>query len=317
MKRVLITGGAGFIGVAMARELIKAGMEVRALDLVKSPVEEAERLIGSILDMNTISRAVRGCDYVVHLAAMMGVERTEQNKMECLNVNILGTLSVLDACVKERVKKIVFASSSEVYGDQAKMPITEESPLNPKSVYGVSKVCCEEYLRAYKQTYDLDYSVVRFFNIYGPGQVAEFVIPRFVKAMIEDRPPVIYGKGNQVRAFCYVDDAVRGTKLALLSEKANGQAFNIGNDTGPISMKDLALRVVKIGGKNLKPAFIPLEKSDRKPEREILTRVPSIEKARKVLGYKPKIGLDEGVLSVIKNSGMIKSRFEPLIKAKS
>lgn len=317
MKRVLITGGAGFIGVAMARELIKAGMEVRALDLVKSPVEEAERLIGSILDMNTISRAVRGCDYVVHLAAMMGVERTEQNKMECLNVNILGTLSVLDACVKERVKKIVFASSSEVYGDQAKMPITEESPLNPKSVYGVSKVCCEEYLRAYKQTYDLDYSVVRFFNIYGPGQVAEFVIPRFVKAMIEDRPPVIYGKGNQVRAFCYVDDAVRGTKLALLSEKANGQAFNIGNDTGPISMKDLALRVVKIGNKNLKPAFIPLEKSDRKPEREILTRIPSIEKARKVLGYRPKICLDEGVLNVIKNSGMIKSRFEPLIKAKS
>jgi UDP-glucose 4-epimerase len=301
----------------MARELLKAGMEVRALDLVKSPVEEAERHIGSILDITNISRAVRGCDYVVHLAAMMGVERTEQNKMECLNVNILGTSSVLDACVKERVKKIVFASSSEVYGDQAKMPITEESPLSPKSVYGVSKVCCEEYLKAYKQTYDLDYSVVRFFNIYGPGQVTEFVIPRFVKAVVENRPPVIYGKGDQVRAFCHVSDAVRGTRLALLSKKANGQAFNIGNDTEPISMKDLALKVIKISRKNMKPAFIPLEKSDRKPEREILTRVPSIEKARKVLGYRPKVGLNEGILSILKDTSAIKSRFEPLIKATS
>jgi UDP-glucose 4-epimerase len=314
MSKVLVTGGAGFIGVAMTKCLLKKGFEVRALDVVKCPVKGAESYIGSIMDPNNVSNAVRGCDYVIHLAAMLGVRRTEIKLLECLNINILGTKNILDACVTEKIKKIVFSSSSEVYGEPAKVPISEEHPKAPKSVYGVSKTAGEEYLKAYKQYYNLDFSIVRFFNVYGPGQVAEFVLPRFVKAVVDGKQPSVYGDGDQVRAFCYVEDAVEGVFLALTHENADSEVFNIGNDTEPITMRDLADRVIKISKKDVTPLFIKMKESDRKAEREIVRRIPDLSKAKEVLGYQPNISLDDGIAKVIENGEIVETWFEPLIK---
>lgn len=315
-NKVLVTGGSGFIGSSMIKFLLERGFEVRAFDLPQQFAKnalpkEAEIYKGSILDSNDIMNAMKSCDYVVHLAAMLGVRRVEVKRLDCLNINIQGTTNILEACVRDNIRKIVFASSSEVYGDQGRIPISEKSPLNPKSVYAVTKLAAEEYLKAYKHRYDLNYSIVRFFNVYGPGQVAEFVMPRFIKSVMEDKSPIIYGNGDQVRAFCYVDDAVTGTGLALTNGRADSGIFNIGNDTEPISVTDLALKVISITKKNLKPGFVPIENSDRSAQREIQKRIPDISKARRVLNYEPKVSLSEGILKVIEHGKIEETWFDP------
>jgi UDP-glucose 4-epimerase len=318
MTKVLVTGGAGFIGSAMVRHLCKEGFEVRAFDLsdtfkeykTRLP-EEAEVYRGSILDMNDLLNATEGCDNVVHLAAMLGVKKTETKRLECLNINILGTINVLEACVKDNVKKVLFSSSSEVYGEQREVPITEANPVNPKSVYAITKLAAEEYLRAYHKRYGLNFSIVRFFNVYGPDQVAEFVMPRFIKNVIEGRPPTIYGKGVQIRAFCYMDDAVKGATLALTIKKANTEVFNIGNSNEPISIRDLAFKIIKLSSKNLQPKVIPMEQSDRDEKREIHQRYPDISKARRVLGYEPEVELEEGILKIMEHGKISNSWADP------
>lgn len=312
MTKVLVTGGAGFIGTAVVKDLLKKGYEVRTMDIIEPPIKEVETVIGSIMDINCVTQAVSGCDYVIHLAALLGVKRTEIKRLDCLNINILGTINILDACVKARVKKIVFSSSSEVYGDQVKMPITEENPINPKSIYAITKVACEEYLKAYKQNYDLNYSIVRFFNVYGPGQVAEFVMSRFIKAIMNGNSPIIYGDGNQIRAFTFVEDAVKGMILALEAKEACGEIFNIGNDKTKVSIKELAETIIKISDKKITPKFISMEDSDRDTNREIIERIPSIEKAKKILGYFPKFSLEEGIKKVMEFGKIEETWFDPM-----
>ena len=310
--KVLVTGAAGFIGQALARHLKELNIETRGMDLVKCPVEAIERYTGSILDLNDVNHAVRGCDTVVHLAAMLGVRRSEIKKMETLNINIQGTINILEACVKERVKKIIFASSSEVYGRQQKMPICEAAPVNPISIYAVSKLAAEEYVKAYSHNYGFKYSIARFFNIYGPGQVAEFVIPRFIKALKEDKAPLIYGTGEQIRTFCYVDDAVEAASQLLLSNKSDSETFNIGDDQEPITMKELALKIIRLSGKKIEPHFISMAQADRTEERETRQRIPDIRKLRDLLGFKPKVKLDEGLARVMRNGEILETWFDPL-----
>src|SRR3989338_5393002 len=217
-RKVLITGGCGFIGTAVARHFYNSGFRVRTFDIVE-PIKAID-------------------EHVIHLAAMLGVKRTEHSRMQCLDVNISGTKNVLDAAVRAGIKKIVFSSSSEVYGEPLKTPISEEHRVHPKSVYAVTKLAGEEYLRAYKKEYGLDYTIVRFFNIYGPGQVAEFVMPKFIKLVLNNQPPTVNGDGKQIRSFCYVDDAAEGVRLALMSKKSNSEIFNIGNDKAVVSIFD-------------------------------------------------------------------------------
>lgn len=316
-KRILVTGGGGFIGSSMVKFLVEKGLKVRAFDLSEqlsiNPLpKDAEVYKGSVLDVNDLMNAMRGCDFVIHLAAKLGVKRTEDHRLDCLNINIQGTVNVLEACVRDNIEKIVFASSSEVYGDQKRIPITEKNPLNPKSIYAITKIVGEEYLKAYNQRYGLGYSIIRFFNVYGPGQVAEFVIPRFILNILKNRPPTIYSDGNQVRAFCYINDAVKGAYLALSNDKANSQIFNIGNDKEPISMKELALRCISISKKDIKPVFVPIKESDRTADREINKRIPDISKAKKILEYEPKISLSEGILKFIEHGRVEETWFDPM-----
>jgi|TARA_Y100000294_G_scaffold118840_1_gene110301 UDP-glucose 4-epimerase len=299
MKEVLVTGGGGFIGKKVAQELLNRGIQVRLFDLVKSNIKGVNcDYVGSILDPYKLSHVMKGCSHVIHLAAALGVNRTETNRLECLLINIQGTINVLETCVKERVEKIIFASSSEVYGEQPVQPIIEEALLNPKSNYAASKIVGEEFMKAYLETYKMKYNIVRFFNVYGEDQRDEFVVPRFVKNIVNDKHPDIYGEGDQIRGFCYVEDAARGI-VDVLSSPVESEIFNIGNDSEPISMKDLASKIIKISNKNLKPQFVSYNDSDRGSHRDIMQRIPSIEKAKKELGYRPKVSLEEGIKKMI------------------
>ena len=310
MTRVLVTGGQGLIGRPMCEYLVRQNLEVRAFDLPthifvgkRKPIEGAENWHGSILDMEALSFAMRGCDYVVHLAALMGVENTERRPIDCLNININGTKNVLECAKMTEVKKVLFSSSSEIYGDSLNIPVSESEPPRPKSVYGVSKLAGEEYVKAYHKEYGLAYTIVRFFNVYGAQQVPGFVISNFINAVLSDQPIKVLGDGQQIRSFCYVDDAVRGAYLALFSEKAENNIFNIGNDQEPITIKELAYKVLSVAGKEADPIFSP-EEGNRNKYREIFRRIPDISKARQLLGYEPQIPLEAGIAEVLKaNAG--------------
>ena len=311
--RVLVTGGAGFLGRAVVRALVEEGFQVRVFDLVPAgDTAPGESYVGSILDPNAICRAMEGMDAVVHLAAMLGVARTEKKRLGCLEVNIQGTVNVLEAAVKERVCAILFASSSEVYGDALEIPIRETTPVQPRSIYAISKLAGEEYVRSYAERYGLAWSIARLFNCYGTGQVAEFVLPRFVRACRESAGPVIYGDGSQVRCFCHVDDTSRGIAgvLARLererqapapaARRVSGEGFNLGNPNSPVSMKELAELTVRIASRrmperdfSIRP--VPFSKSDRTAAREIARRVPDITKAVQRIGFAPQVGLAEGI----------------------
>ncbi|MEK7663826.1 MAG: SDR family NAD(P)-dependent oxidoreductase [Patescibacteria group bacterium] len=311
-KKVFITGGGGFIGTHIAKNLSDKGFKVRLFDLdfgnynilseKLGNLSEVEKIKGDIFDLNSLTKAMAGSDYVIHAAAMLGVRNTELKKLGCLNINILGTINVLEACVKERVKRIIFTSSSEVYGEPLRYPIEENDFKRPVSLYGVSKLAGEEYMKAYNQKYGLEFSIIRFFNVYGPGQVAEFVMPRFIKNVLEDKPPVVYGDGSQIRAFCFVEDASEGVSKVLTEENGVNQIFNIGNDEEAISIKDLAQKVIKISGKDLKPEFKDMEDSDREASREIYRRSPVIYQARQMLNYQPKFSLEEGIRKTIESN---------------
>lgn len=314
MVRVLVTGGSGFIGEAIVTALTKKGHEIVIFDLCNTNIKHATFHRGSVLDPEAISKAMSGCDYVIHMAAVLGVSKSTYEPVECLDVNIIGTRNVLRCCVIHRIKKILLTSSSEVYGEPAKNPITENTVLQPKSEYGVSKWVGEEYLKAYKRQHGLEYTIVRYFNVYGERQRHSWVMSKFVNNAVLGKPLKVFGDGSQVRAFCHVQDAAEGTVAALLSEAANGEILNIGNCQEPLSMKELAERVIRAAGKSEPPLFIPLEHSDRTKEREIFQRIPATEKAKQLLGFEAKIHLDEGIRSVItyrrENLGETKAEVE-------
>jgi len=305
MKKILVIGGAGFIG----RSLLKCIREnypdfkLTSFDLNPVSIEGVDDHIGSVLDKKSLSKIFKNYDCVIHLAAVLGVRRTEIERLLCLDVNIQGTKNVLDECKNNNISKIIFISSSEVYGDQKIIPITENNPLNPKSVYAISKLAGEEYVQAYSSQFGMNYNIIRFFNVYGPGQVAEFVIPKFVSNISKNIAPNIYGDGNQIRSFCHVDDASKGVISLIMDSKSPGEIFHIGNDTEPISLKELAEKAIQINNSDLTPNFIPLNRSDRNEGREIYKRIPDISKARKLLNYNPKISLEDG-LSDMFNSGL-------------
>jgi UDP-glucose 4-epimerase len=320
-KKVLVTGGAGLIGLEVCRQLFDAGHEVRLFDLgeqVKRVADVIPKKVkifyGSIMDLASLRDALDGVDTVIHLAAMLGVQRTEQDKLRCIEINVDGTKNVLDCAVQHRVKKILFASSSEVYGEPIKNPISEDSITQGKTVYAVTKMAGEELCKAYAQRYPLDYSIVRFFNCYGPYQTAQFVISKFIHRVTNNLPPIIYGNGKQLRSYTYVADTARATIMAALKDKANGQVLNIGNGKNKISLNDLADMVIRIAGKEgrIKPEYrANFHNSDRKAEREIFERYCDASKLKKVLNFECKISLEEGIKRVM-TSGKIFDRWENL-----
>ena len=243
---------------------------------------------------------------------MLGVKRTEVNKLRCLEINIEGTKNVIDCCIQHRVKKIVFASSSEVYGEPFENPVNEKTPTQGKTVYAVSKLAAEELCKGYAQRYPLDYTILRYFNTYGQYQTAQFVLPKFILNALNGRPPIIYGDGDQLRSFCYASDTADGTVRALLSDKASGEVFNIGNSQQKMSLKELANLVLEVTHKDkritpvFKKGFIG---ADRVATREINIRYCNISKAKEILGYEPKVDLVTGIKK-LSEPGVIFEKWE-------
>jgi len=309
-NRVLVTGGAGCIGMAVCNELVKRGINVVLFDLYEqiNPIKdkinhEVEIFYGSILDDSSLREAIRGCDAIIHLAAYLGVRRTEINSLRCLDININGTKKVLDVAIHSGIKKFIFASSSEVYGEPLKNPISESDITQGKTVYAISKLTGEELVKAYHAEFkSFNYTILRYFNTYGPYQIAQFVVPKFIRNVLHGKSPVIYGDGRQERSYNFSEDTARGTVDSLFSEKANNMIMNIGNSDSLISLKDLGKLVLKICGKEDELEIIiknTFENTDRQESREIYQRYCSTELAKEIIDYEPKISLDEGIKRIV------------------
>ena len=305
--KYLITGGAGFIGSHLAEKLIARGDQVVIFDNLStgsasnlSGIKENIRFEeGNILDNAVIDKLVAESDYVVHLAAALGVFNIVNKPLESLKTNLQGSEIVLEACDKYR-KPILVASTSEIYGKNDKVPLNEEDdriighPLKSRWSYSEAKAVDESLAYFYYLENKLPIRIVRFFNTVGPRQVGHYgmVVPRFVSAALKNEPLSVYGSGDQIRCFCHVTDAVRGVLLVMDSDKAIGEVFNVGNNQ-QISITELAKKVIEITGSKSTIEKIAYEKAYPEGFEDMQRRVPDISKIKQVLGWSPEINLDQ------------------------
>ena len=305
MKKILVTGGSGLIGKTLINQLLSNGYKVHSLDL-KNPrlsVKNFNFFKGNILHKDIISRAIKNCEIVVHLAASLGVLNTERNNLQTLDLNILGTKNILEIASKNKIKKFIFASSSEIYGEQEVFPISELAQPKFKSIYGLSKLAAENYIIAYYQKYKMEYNIIRYFNVYGENQKEDFVISRFAKNIKQRKNLEVYGDGSQVRCFCHVKDAVAGTIEVIKRGRLNA-IYNIGNNSEPITIMKLAKKMIKISNRKIKINKIKFIDSDREKKREIFKRIPDISKVSTHTNYKPVNNLEAGINFFFKKYGI-------------
>lgn len=294
----LITGGAGFIGSHIAAYLCSQGQNVRILDNFSSG--RAENLSGldltviegDIRDPACVETAVAGVDTIFHQAALCSVAKSMTDPALTHDINVTGTLNLLEAARKADVRRFVMASSSAVYGDSEEFPKHENMPTDPMSPYAVSKLICEHYCQLYYKAYGLDTVALRYFNVFGPRQNPDSeyaaVIPRFVSAMVQGTAPHIYGDGTQSRDFTYVNDVVQANIAAASSSDARGQIMNIacGNRW---SLLDLVSRLENHIACSADPVFETARQGDVKHSQAC------IKKARKLIAFTPEVEFDEGL----------------------
>jgi UDP-glucose 4-epimerase len=305
--KYLITGGAGFIGSHLGEKLITRGDQVVVLDdlstgspsnlsRIKDKITFQE---GNILDKAEIDKLVAESDYVVHLAAALGVFNIVNKPLESLKTNLQGSEIVLEACDKYR-KPVLIASTSEIYGKNDKVPLNEEDdriighPLKSRWSYSEAKAVDESLAYFYFLENKLPIRIVRFFNTVGPRQVGHYgmVVPRFVSAALKNESLSVYGSGDQIRCFCHVDDAVRALLLVMDSNKSVGEVFNVGNNQ-QISILELAKKVIEITGSKSSIEKIAYEKAYPVGFEDMQRRVPDISKIKQALGWTPEINLDQ------------------------
>jgi UDP-glucose 4-epimerase len=305
--KYFITGGAGFIGSHLVEKLIARGDQVFVFDNLStgsainlSGIKEKITFHeGNILDKAAIDKLVSESDYVVHLAAALGVLNIVNKPLESLRTNLQGSEVVLEACDKYR-KPVLIASTSEIYGKNDKVPLNEEDdriighPLKSRWSYSEAKAVDESLAYFYYLENKLPIRIVRFFNTVGPRQVGHYgmVVPRFVSAALKNEPLSVYGSGDQIRCFCHVDDAVRALLLVIDSEKAVGEVFNVGNNQ-QISIMELAKKVIELTGSSSIIEKIAYEKAYPEGFEDMQRRVPDISKIKQVLGWTPEINLDQ------------------------
>ena len=303
MAHYLVTGGAGFIGSHLATELRGRGHRVRVADSLitgkRSNLDHLkgiEFLEGDLADIDFAQKAVQGCEYVLHQAAIPSVPRSVKDPLTSNRANVDGTLNVLLASRDAGVKRLVFAASSSAYGDTPTLPKHENMPTNPLSPYALQKVIGEQYLQMFTRLYGLETVAIRYFNVFGPRQDPTSpysgVISVFATALLEKRSPTIYGDGEQTRDFTYVANVVDGVLRASEAPGASGEIINVATG-GRISLNQLFEEMRKLVGADVRPAYAEPRRGDVRDSQADIT------KARELLGYEPFVAFEEGLSKTV------------------
>jgi len=303
-KRIFITGGAGFIGTTLARQLVDEN-EVIALDNLHRDALSATDLAehpnftlheADVLDAAAVSELARGATHIVHCAAIAGVDTVLASPVRTMRVNLIGTYNVLEAAVatEDTLERLIDFSTSEVFGTHAYnvregQVSTIGSVGDARWTYAVSKLAGEHMAHAYHDELRVPTVTVRPFNVYGPGQIGGGAIRAFIEAALAGNDLTVRGDGAQIRAWCYVDDMVEAVRLCLEHPNAIGQSFNIGNPRSAVTIFDLAQRIKRITGCPGEIVFAPLEYVD------VELRIPNVEKAREAIGFDAVVELDDGL----------------------
>ncbi len=302
--KFLVTGGAGFIGSNIVEELLKQGHSVRVLDNFSTGKREnlkefnsdIELLEGDIRSYHIVRQAVSGIEVILHQAALPSVPRSINDPITTHEVNATGTLNILDAAKDSGVKRIVYASSSSIYGDNPILPKKEDMLPNPLSPYAVSKLAGEKYCQVFAMLYGIETVILRYFNVFGPRQDPNSqysaVIPKFINLMSDDQQPTIYGDGTQSRDFTYVSNIVEGNLLAATKDIDSGLVMNCACH-GQITLNELVKEINNLLDKNIEPIY-----ANKRPG-DILHSFANIELIKAKLNYEPKISFNTGIELII------------------
>jgi len=306
-SRAIVTGGAGFIGSHIVDRLLKEGYEVTVIDNLSAG--KSENLVhhqnnkefhfiqGDIRDFDLVKEALKGIDAVFHEAAVVSVPLSVKDPIGTNDVNVGGTLNILKACLDSKLKRFIYGSSTAIYGDTEKLPIREDSVPQPISPYGASKLAAESYANAFYRAYGLETVCLRYFNVYGPRQAYSpysGAITIFINRLLSDQSLTIYGDGEQTRDFTNIQDIVEANMLALERKNATGQVFNIANGVAT-TINQLAKLLQEVTGKT----ELKVVRANPRPG-DIRHNYADISKARKILGYEPKISLKDGLTQLVK-----------------
>lgn len=310
-SRVLVIGGAGFIGSFVVQELLKEPVAEIIVydnftrgkwDNLKAAIHDPRFKVfpygGDIREIDILDKAMEGVDYVFHLAAMW-LLHCKDFPRTAFDVNIAGTFNVLEACVKHKVKKLIYSSSASVYGDAVEVPMTENHPFNNKNFYGATKIAGEAMCTAFNDRYGLPVIGLRYMNVYGPGQdqhaVYSGVIPIMLNKIDRNEPPVVNGDGSQAYDFIYVEDVARANVLALRSHRTFG-FYNVGTEV-QTTIRELCNLILKLTGSSLEVTYKPYAADDAR--QFVKNRIGSAKKAREELGFQYEITLEQGLTKLI------------------
>jgi UDP-glucose 4-epimerase len=303
--RALVTGGAGFIGHHLVAELVRRGEAVTVLDSLITglrsrldPLHGDVRWIeGDVRDRETVSEAIRSADVVFHLAALPSVQRSIDDPLLTNDINVGGTIQVMEAAAAAGVRRVVLAGSSSVYGNSPALPRRESQEPDPRSPYAVSKVAAEQYTRSLGILRGVETAILRYFNVFGPGQDPESayaaVVPSFVTAALDGRQPVVHGDGRQSRDFTYVDNVIAANILAATIDAAAGGTFNVACGES-FTLLGLIAAIERASGRKLTPVFGPPAAGD------VRDSLADISLAAERLGYRPHIGFERGIQLTVK-----------------
>src|SRR3989338_2474099 len=311
MMKFLVTGGAGFIGSHIVDALVGNGDKVKVIDDFSSGqmenlsgvLNKIELIKGDIRNIDLVAKAVEGVDYVLHQAALRSVPKSLANPELYNDVNINGTLNILTAARNAKVKRVVIASSSSIYGDIDRFPEREGFLPQLISPYGLTKLAAEYYSRIFNKIYGLETVNLRYFNVFGPRQSLEneyaVVIPKFITCILKDEEPSIHGDGKHTRDFTYVANVVQANIKSAITPGIKCEVFNIACAKA-YSVLDIVKYVNKILGKDIKPKFGPIRAGDAKHT------LADISRAKKLIGFKPEIGFEEGLKKTIEYFSKLK-----------
>jgi nucleoside-diphosphate-sugar epimerase len=299
-RRVLVTGGGGFIGSNLVRRLVELGDDVRVLDNfstgnrrnLEELAGDVEVYEGELRSYERVHNAVRGVEVVFHIGALPSVPRSVQDPLTTSAVNVEGTLNVLSAARDEGIRRVVFASSSSVYGNSGDLPRRENQHLDPISPYGVSKLAAERYCVSFSRVYDLETVALRYFNVFGPNQdpTSQYaaVVPRFIASVREGRPLPIHGDGTQSRDFTYVANIVDANVVAADAEGVNGTVLNVATGRRT-TVNELADTIGEILGLPVEKQYLPTRAGD------VRDSWADVAEAQRLLGWEPSVGLEDGL----------------------